>query len=187
MIQKSDTKIMLKESIMDIMKKKPLEKITIRDITANCSMRRESFYYHFADKYELLQWIYEDEVYDKLVSDFEGPGSWEYIVKRCLDYIEFYKCNSNFIREALKDTNQNGFHTSLVSCTSRITAEHVKYYLRTDKLTQEMDYYIKYYANANVGLCEEWILKGHPVSEVFIAEIMTNSMPLDLRKVYFVD
>jgi AcrR family transcriptional regulator len=40
----------------------PLEKITITDICDDCGLNRKSFYYHFQNKYELVIWIFEEEI-----------------------------------------------------------------------------------------------------------------------------
>ena len=51
------TKKALAESIKKLMKKRPLRKISIKDIADGCGMNRQSFYYHFNYKYDLLKWI----------------------------------------------------------------------------------------------------------------------------------
>jgi AcrR family transcriptional regulator len=54
LMRKIDTKSLLAQSILELVQKKPVEKITVTDITNNCSLKRETFYYHFYDKYELI-------------------------------------------------------------------------------------------------------------------------------------
>lgn len=51
------TKLALKASLMKLMTQKKLDKITIQDLTAECGISRMSFYYHFKDIYELVEWI----------------------------------------------------------------------------------------------------------------------------------
>lgn len=184
MTQKIDTKTMLGQSIKELMKKEPLEKITVCDITKNCRLRRETFYYHFIDKYDLIRWIHENEVYNKLVSDFLGAGTWGYMVKRCADWLDYFKENLDFVQNALKDDNPNGFHHILVDYTFRIISAHAKYSLKTDQLTKEMLFFVNYYAHGNVCLCEDWLRMGMPESEKFLGEIMTKSIPGDLKKIY---
>ena len=43
------TKQALEESLKHMLLKKPLDKITIRDITEDCGISRMAFYYHFKD------------------------------------------------------------------------------------------------------------------------------------------
>ena len=48
------TKQALEASLKRMMLKKPLDKITIRDITEDCGISRMTFYYHFKDIYDLV-------------------------------------------------------------------------------------------------------------------------------------
>lgn len=57
----STTKKELAAALKQLMEQKPLEKISIREITSLCGLRRETFYYHFADIYALIQWMFEEE------------------------------------------------------------------------------------------------------------------------------
>ena len=51
----------LAESLKALLAQKPLSKITISDITAHCGMNRMTFYYHFQDIYDLIDWICQEE------------------------------------------------------------------------------------------------------------------------------
>lgn len=50
------TKRALEQSLKNLLLKKPLTKITINDITENCGINRMTFYYHFKDIYDLVEW-----------------------------------------------------------------------------------------------------------------------------------
>ena len=52
----NNTKQILEESLKKLMLKKPLDKITIRDLTEDCGISRMTFYYHFKDIYDLIEW-----------------------------------------------------------------------------------------------------------------------------------
>lgn len=50
------TKRALEQSLKNLLLKKPLSKITISDLTEDCGMNRMTFYYHFKDIYDLVEW-----------------------------------------------------------------------------------------------------------------------------------
>ena len=52
----NQTKQVLEESLKKLMLHKPLDKITIRDLTEDCGISRMAFYYHFKDIYDLVEW-----------------------------------------------------------------------------------------------------------------------------------
>ena len=47
----------LAESLKELSQNQPLEKITIKEITDKAGVIRPTFYNHFQDKYELIEWI----------------------------------------------------------------------------------------------------------------------------------
>ena len=51
------TKRALEASLKKLLLQKPLNKITINDITEDCGVNRMTFYYHFKDIYDLVDWI----------------------------------------------------------------------------------------------------------------------------------
>ena len=50
------TKRALEASLKNLLLQKPLNKITINDITEACGINRMTFYYHFKDIYDLVEW-----------------------------------------------------------------------------------------------------------------------------------
>ncbi len=73
-----------------------MKKISISDIVEGCNMNRQSFYYHFKDKYDLVNWIYYTE-FIVTIKDL-SMSSWEILEKVC-DY--FYE-NKTFYRNAFE-------------------------------------------------------------------------------------
>ena len=51
------TKRALERSLKNLLLKKPLTKITVSDIAADCGINRMTFYYHFKDIYDLVEWV----------------------------------------------------------------------------------------------------------------------------------
>ena len=59
----SITKEALADALKALLANQPLSKISIKDITNYCGISRNTFYYHFQDKYELLSYIYLHELF----------------------------------------------------------------------------------------------------------------------------
>ena len=70
------TKRELAAALKEAMAQKPLDKITISELTNACSIRRQSFYYHFEDIYDLLRWMFEKEAIS-LLRQQEGSLLWK--------------------------------------------------------------------------------------------------------------
>ena len=63
-------KYRLAEAMKECMKKAPVEKITVKEITEECGVTRQTFYRNFQDKYDLINW-YFDKI---LIESFEHMG-----------------------------------------------------------------------------------------------------------------
>jgi len=68
------TKKALADSLKSLMKKKPIDKITIREITEECGLSRMTFYYHFEDIYSLVEWATLQDL-DYLNSRYLNSGT----------------------------------------------------------------------------------------------------------------
>ena len=66
-----------KSSLKNLLLKKPLNKITINDIAEDCGINRMTFYYHFQDIRDLVEWTCLDEVDNILkmigFNEFKSP------------------------------------------------------------------------------------------------------------------
>ena len=61
------TKHALAESLKKLLLKKPLNKITINDLTTDCGISRMAFYYHFKDIYDLVEWKRKFSISSRLI------------------------------------------------------------------------------------------------------------------------
>ena len=65
------TKNALATALKKLLSKKELSKITISNITEECGVNRQTFYYHFKDIYDLLEWIFTNEVIEEIDNEIE--------------------------------------------------------------------------------------------------------------------
>ena len=57
-----NTKQKIARSLRQMMRERPLSKITVQDLMESAQMKRQSFYYHFQDIYDVLGWICEQQL-----------------------------------------------------------------------------------------------------------------------------
>ena len=63
------TKRKIADCVKQLMRKKEIRKITIQDIMDATSMSRQSFYYHFKDIYDVLEWIERTDFAERIVCE----------------------------------------------------------------------------------------------------------------------
>ena len=92
------TKQALEESLKHMLLKKPLDKITIRDITEDCGISRMAFYYHFKDIYDLVEWACIEDASKAL----QGKKTYETWQEGLLQIFEAVLGNKPFILNAYR-------------------------------------------------------------------------------------
>lgn len=105
------TKQALAAALKELMTEVPFEKINVAHICEKCNMNRKSFYYHFKDKYDLVNWIFDIE-FISVVTQKGYEDRWE-LFESLADY--FYE-NRAFYRKALKIKGQNSFSEHFQEC-----------------------------------------------------------------------
>lgn len=108
MADSSITKMALANSLKALMQEKSFNKISINDICAGCCMNRKSFYYHFQDKYDLLNWIFDTE-FREFALRSSRLETWDLMLSLCYYLYE----NRKFYRKALEIDGQNSFRSHL--------------------------------------------------------------------------
>lgn len=70
------TKRALEQSLKNLLLKKSLTKITINDITEDCGINRMTFYYHFKDIYDLVEWSCLEDA-RRALEDNKTHDTWQ--------------------------------------------------------------------------------------------------------------
>lgn len=80
---KLNTKYAIQASFRDLLQKKSLDKITVRDIVEDCGLTRNTFYYHYEDIYDLFD-DYLDTQMQRILESLPKDGSWEDALEQLL-------------------------------------------------------------------------------------------------------
>ena len=95
------TKEALASALRQMMTVKPIDKVTVKDIVEICGVNRQTFYYHFDDVDDLLEWVFEQDsdrvfprevVYDRWMEDM--MGYFDYLVSNSAFTLNVYNSNS---------------------------------------------------------------------------------------------
>ena len=81
------TKYRLDGALRQLLERKPLDQIRIRELTELCGIRRQSFYYHFPDVYALFQWSLQQEG-DRLLERQGSFLTWQQVMEDLLAWLE---------------------------------------------------------------------------------------------------
>ena len=130
-----------------------------------------NFYYHFKDKYDLVAWIYQNDLNDSLenYNDIFCREETLFLLHRIQEKQFFYQ-------KAFEAVNQNSLFTYMQNVNSKTTEAVFKRQLHLETLTDQQLFTIKYNSYAWVGCLSEWVsLKCMPPPEIYVDFLYHNS------------
>ncbi len=153
------TKRALAAVMKDLMAKRPFSKINVGDICAACGLNRKSFYYHFRDKYDLVNWIFQTE-FITTIQTLPIQNEWELLQRLCNYFYE----NRAFYRAALEVHGQNSFPEYFRETMMPVVQAALMGILdKPDETIEDMvNFAAEFYADAFLCSIVRWLSKRDP-------------------------
>lgn len=149
------TKKALAGAMKELMAQEPFAKISVGDVCQACGMSRKSFYYHFRDKYDLVNWIFYTEFIES-VQQKEFRDSWEFLSNMC----RYFYRERDFYRSALQIEGQNSFRDYFCEvigpCLDTFTRD-----LFSDR--ENHQFYVTFFSDAFLASILRWLLAPAPM------------------------
>lgn len=154
------TKEALARGLKELLKEQPFDKISVKDIAERSGMSRNSFYYHFQDKFELISWIFYNDISER-VEMYEDSSKFleesfscicdclcqnRAFYKKCLEYVE-----QNSLFDVLRDL----YMTLWVGNLRKRYDE-----LKIDLGDEEIEIMAKMNTRAMINMIKDWVKKG---------------------------
>lgn len=160
------TKWALSGAMKELMAERPMDKIKVGDIAERCNMNRQSFYYHFKDKYELVNWIFYTEFFADIKKSFSKSG-WEVIEKMC----QFFYENRSFYSNALQVKGQNSFSEYFHEVLHPLVLAYFADIFANDP---NQEFYATFFADSIRVTITRWLLEGAKIPpEEFVGLMKT--------------
>ncbi len=148
------TKRALEESLKHLLLQKPLNKITINDIAEDCGINRMTFYYHFKDIYDLIEWSCLEDA-QKALAGKKTYDTWQ---EGFLHIFEAVKENKPFVMNVYRSVSREQIENYLFSLTYDLLLGVVNEQADGMSVRDEDKAFIaNVYKYTFVGLMLEWI------------------------------
>lgn len=159
------TKRAIAEALKRLCIEKPFDKISISDITAACGLNRQTFYYHFQDKYELLSWIYYNENFSKIADDITFKN-WD---QKILELLLIMRKERSFYINTIKE-QEHTFESYLFEMAKVLFSEAIVRLDEGGRLTkEERDFDAEFYAYGICGVILSWAEAGMKMEPELVA------------------
>lgn len=157
------TKEMLAESLMKLLARRTLDKITIQDIVDDCGYNRQTFYYHFHDIYDLIDWIFAAQT-QELIEKCRACGSLDVGVEAVIAYM---RKNRRLILNILRSVNGEKLLDNLYRSAQSIVLSALENHPGVQELSTEYrELVAEGFKYALAGLLIDWMRAGIPEDRV---------------------
>ncbi len=165
------TKKALAASLKELMKSTPLNKISIKNIVDNCGLNRQTFYYHFQDIFDLVDWIYKTEAIES-IAQYRSYNTWTNGFYKIFQYIED---NKAFCLNTFNSLSRTHLDMYLYSVINELLMEVVNEISCNIKVKEDDKKFIaNFYALAFIGLIIQWMKDGMKEDPKLIIEKLSE-------------
>lgn len=150
----SSTKEALGNALKKMLSIKPIDKITVKDLVEECGVNRQTFYYHFDDVYDLLEWVFEEDC-NNVLPDEICYDTWRENVTKFFRYL--YD-NRTFVLNIYNSQNRSYF--------LRYFKRRLHYCIHGFAVIvaegksiewADLEFVCEFYAQGVVGLISQWL------------------------------
>lgn len=166
------TKMVLKESFINLLEIKDISQITIKEICENADINRATFYSHYTDQYDLFRKI-ENELLDNVsahlaeLDQISGKVDNILLAEKIFDYI---KENAKLCKLLLSERGDISFQKTIMMLVyDKIITE----LMDNSKITKEdAEYVYSFTITGCVGIVQKWLNEDMKKSSRFMAEMV---------------
>ena len=171
------TKRALEASLKKMLLKKPVNKITINDLTEECGVNRATFYYHFKDIYDLIEWSCEEDS-RKAAKGNTTYDTWE---QGFLNIFHAVEENKPFILNVYRHVSQEQIIQYLYRVVYKLIINVVEECAQGMSVREDDKKFIAdFYKYAFVGMMLDWIRQDMKPSPEKMISRLSNLIEGDI-------
>lgn len=164
------TKNALANALKQLMRTKPFAKVYVGDIVSLCGVNRQTFYYHFKDKFDLARWIFETET-AQFLNDVSSLEEWQHGLCGLCRYLQE---NKRYYLSILSVTDNSLLFSLLMQRMRQITYDLFSQKRSVFKDEHTFQLAVDYCTVSVVGMIAFWVSQDMPKDlEQDIGHILT--------------
>ena len=173
------TKRALEASLKELLRHKPLDKITVSDLTDHCGVNRMTFYYHFKDIYDLVEWCCEEDAARALA----GQKTYDTWQQGFLQILEALRKDKAFFTSVYRSISREQLENYLYKVTYDLLEGVVEEQAQGMSVRDEDKAFIAtVYKYAFVGLMLDWIKNDMRQDPAQLVEQLSTLIHGDVTK-----
>ena len=178
-MKRKTAKDILADSFRELAETRPIDKITVKEIAANCGYSSATFYRQFKDKYDLIAWEYTHSVASIMEQINTDDYPWN---RTLLDGMLSYMERKDYLANLFLHTEgQDSFIRYMTGINCDALRNYILKASGMSELDQTTEMYIRIYCLGTVNMTCEWILGKYDVTPEQLADIFEQSLPAPLH------
>ena len=173
-----EMKYRLAEAVKVCMKTTSVEKITVKEIVDACGTTRQTFYRHFQDKYDLVNW-YFDKI---LLESFEHMGEGETIYEGLVKKFQYIQKEKLFFKMAFKSDDQNCLRDHDFQLILRFYENQIQAKTK-QPIPENLHFQLEMYCQGSIYMTVQWVLGERKSTPQEMAKALVSAMPSELYDV----
>ncbi|MDY0256203.1 TetR/AcrR family transcriptional regulator [Gudongella oleilytica] len=148
------TKKAIVDTFVKLLNEKPLSKITVKEITEECEINRNTFYYYFEDIYTLVDYLFCTEL-QKLQ---EITDTSDTLSDECEIVLDLLKNNRTALKHVYESSNRNQLERYLFKALDKAMIDFMKQcFKEIDVSGDDIQFLARYHKYALVGFIIDWL------------------------------
>ncbi|MFL0268800.1 TetR/AcrR family transcriptional regulator [Candidatus Clostridium radicumherbarum] len=153
----NETKALLANTLIVMLQKRPIDKITVKDLVDECGLTRQTFYNHFYDIYELVEWIYLQAT-EKSLAEKKDYDTWQRGFYQVLISI---LNNKVLVQNTYRSTNRDSLERYMYTVIyDQIIAVVERQAIGMSVDQKHKNFIAHFYSLAFIALIFEWLKDG---------------------------
>ena len=174
-----DMKQIFLDTLLEMLNTKTLSEITITDIVSKCNVSRQTFYYHFDDIYDLIEWYFTQQT-EKALYEFSDIDSWQTGYIRIMKWAQK---NKSIILNTYRSVQREYVEIFMYRVLYQYIIKVVNTEAKNLNVTKEQCAFVaQFYTLAINAVSLEWIRTGMNDNPESIAESVNFLIEGDFRK-----
>ena len=177
-----DTKKLIYDTFIELLEKKPFDRITVKDIVETCDINRNTFYYYYSDIYDLLEEVFMKELNVLFEAHREGISWVEAFMKIANVAYEHKKVINNICASRSYDYLENYMYKACKLVVVDAVQGMAEGMLVPD---EDIEFIASFYEYAYFGIISEWFRTGMREDPLKLATqfwLVVDHMKYALRK-----
>ncbi|MGI6175354.1 MAG: TetR/AcrR family transcriptional regulator [Christensenellales bacterium] len=168
------TRMVLQDSLIELMKEKPITKITIKELCENADINRSTFYAHYTDQYDLLRRIEDDTLSwaKEAVANLLDKSDKNETIRILEEIFQNLVVNSRHLQVLMSEQGDIGFQKQLFTLIYEQCGINIST-TENGNISMKESYFV-FVVNGSVGLIQHWLKNGLNKSVKEMADIIYN-------------